>query len=84
MSELKLYEISEEYISYISTVKKMFFPQKKMTGTIQGSIWALYTALTVITITFPFPPLKILITECSAPGMGCSPNQTVESPNLKY
>ena len=25
MSELKLYEISEEYISYISTVEKMFF-----------------------------------------------------------
>ena len=62
MNELKLYEISEEYISYISTVEKMFFPQKKMTGIIRGSIWALYTALTGITITFPFPHLKILIT----------------------
>ena len=64
MSELKLYEISEEYISYISTIeKKMFFPQRKMTGTIHGSIWALYTALTGITITSLFPHLKILITE---------------------
>ncbi len=63
MSELKLYEVSEEYISYISTVEKMFSLQKKMTETIPGSIWALYTALTGITITFPFPPLKILITD---------------------
>ena len=62
MSELKLYEISEKYISYISTVEKNVFPQKKMTEPIPGSIWALYTALTGITITFPFPPLKILIT----------------------
>jgi hypothetical protein len=43
-------------------LKKMFFPQKKMTGTIHRSIWALYKALTGITITFPFPHLKILIT----------------------
>lgn len=63
MSGLKLYEISEDYISYISTVEKKFFPQKRMTGTIRGSIWALYTALTGITITFHFLPLKILITE---------------------
>ena len=63
MSELKLYEISEEYNSYISTVEKMFFPQRKMIGTIHGSIWALYTELTGITITSPFPRLKILITE---------------------
>lgn len=62
MSELKLYEISEEYISYISTVEKMFFPQKRMTGTIRESIWALYTALMGITIISPFLPLKILIT----------------------
>ena len=58
MSELKLYEISEEYISYISTIEKNVFPQKKMTGTIHGSIRALYTVLTGITITFPFPLLS--------------------------
>ena len=50
--------------SHISVpLKKMFFPQRRMIGTIHGSIWALYTALTGITITSPFPRLKILITE---------------------
>ena len=62
MSELKLYEVSEKYISYISTVEKKFSLQKKLTETIPGSILALCTTLTGITITFPFPPLKILIT----------------------
>lgn len=42
-------------------LKKMFFPQKEMTGTIQGSIWALYIALMGITTTFPFPLQIILI-----------------------
>ena len=63
MSELKLYEISEEYISYISTVEKIFSLQKKMTETISESIWASCTALTGIAITFLFPHLKILITD---------------------
>lgn len=44
MNELKLYEVSEKYISYISTVEKMFSLQKKMTEIIPGSILALCTA----------------------------------------
>ena len=45
--------------SHISVpLKKMFFPQRKMIGTIHGSIWALYTALTGITITSPLSSPK--------------------------
>ena len=63
MSELKLYEISEEYISYISTVEKNVFSSKENDRNHTRKYLGIVYSINGYNYYIPFPRLKILITE---------------------